>query len=237
MYYPIDAFLKREQPDIFSAQEMLGGNDSLGSDFWTIETLIQKGHFDHAFSGYSRSSKVSQTTWQCTNFAKSPVSCEFEDRMMLYRNTEDHSELESHLANYSCLVHTKMRLADGAFVHILNHHGRLVVGARLGNPVADHNFKMIADYIATLDGPVILSGDFNLLKEATSLQPLKQIGLTNLNEVYGVTVGRNEFSWRPEECVSHVFVNDAVVVKEYRVPTDNVSDHLPLILKCQVRVG
>jgi endonuclease/exonuclease/phosphatase family metal-dependent hydrolase len=240
LFYPIDSFFKRERGDIFSAQEMLSGPHDLSPDFMTAESLVQMEHFDRFMMGNSTTSHIEAQgvnyPMVCATFTKGEITCEFENKITLYRNPDDPSEYERLKANYYALLHTTLRLKDGAMVHILNLHGRLVKGeqGRFQSEVADYNFARIAEYAATLKGPIILSGDFNLVKEATSLQALKDIGLTNLNDVYNISEARNEFSWRPTEAVAHVFINDQVIVNDYKVARDNVSDHLPLVLNCRV---
>lgn len=240
LYYPIDRFLKREKADIFSSQEMVSGNGTLSPDSWTAESLIAEKHFDQVSFGlpmpYNTRNEIDYTLSLAT-FIKNNSEFEIENHIELYKDKNDLSKKEHNFAAYYSLLHTKVILKDGSFVHILNHHGRLYVceNSRLGTPVPDYNFKKIAEYAATLSGPIILSGDFNLIKEARSFQPLKDMGFINLNDVHDISVGRNEFAWKTEEAVSHIFVNDQVVVDEYRIPTDNVSDHLPIVLKCRVK--
>nr|WP_294791228.1 endonuclease/exonuclease/phosphatase family protein [uncultured Mucilaginibacter sp.] len=236
LYYPIDKFMAREKADILCAQEMLSSPHDIFPSYCTAETLLKRGHFDTFIAGRSRPSRVIEKGTiceeQCAIFTKGEITCEYEKQIILYDLDAGESASKHGEAEYYSLLHTIQRFDDGTLVHILTHHGRIVRKdeARLGHEIADYNFKRIAEYAAGLTGPIILSGDFNLHKEATSLQPLKEIGLINLNDLYEVSVARNEFSFRADEVVSHIFVNNEVVVEDYRIPNDNVSDHLPLLL-------
>lgn len=239
LYYPIETFLKEVKPDIFSAQEMLTGPVEISPGFHTSEKLIKNGHFKQVIAGpgyHQMIRKGHEFFMNCSTFIADGVTCKSEKRSSINQQTDDLSEVEKTRIAYYGILHTEMQLPHGSIVHILNHHGKLVIheNSRYQNDNADYSFKKIAEYIKGINGPVILSGDFNLCKEATSLQPLKDIGMTNLNDVHNISVARNEFSWKADEAVSHIFINDQVIVEEYRVARDNVSDHCPLVMKCKV---
>lgn len=241
LYYPIDAFLKRERPDILCAQEMLSGEDNLSPSFWTAETLVQAGHFNQSqttppipfYEMWDKSAGIVNAV-----LTGERLSSTFQHTIFPYEpEGEITTQLQRHIDYYS-MVHTEQRLADGRVLHVLSHHNHIVrnEAGRLYSKTSEINFKTIAEYIATLSGPVIFSGDFNLFKESTCLQPLKEIGLTNLNDVHNIQHARNEFSWKAEECVSHVFISPDIQVHDYRVATDNVSDHLPLVMDFSLKL-
>ena len=235
LYYPIDAFLKRERPDILCAQEMLSGKDSLSPGFWTAETLVEAGHFNQAQT--SPPVPFFQLLEKSTNAVNAVLTgdrltSDFQHTIFPYEPEGEITPQLQRLVQIYNMVHTEQRLADGRIIHVLSHHNHIVRSdaGRLYSKTSEINFKTIAAYIAKLSGPVIFSGDFNMLKESTCLQPLKEIGLTNLNDVHNIHSARNEFSWKTDECVSHVFISPDIQVHDYRIATDNVSDHLPLVM-------
>lgn len=243
LYYPICKFLERETPDIFSAQEMLSGPHSSKPDVMTAEMMLtlDVNYFADCAMGAFRSKMINAyglerqdciATFACDGF-------KIKSKNIVPIVTEDKPDHFGRVTNkdYYSLLHTQIEMQSGELIHIVNYHGRVIIrpNSRLGTPECDEDFQRVADYVATLSGPIILSGDFNLAKEATSFAPLKALGLRNLNDIYKIDAGRNEFSWKPDEVVSHIFINDKVVIEDYYVPTDNVSDHLPLVLKCRVQ--
>lgn len=233
--HPIRRFLAREKADLFSAQEMLscaeGGHPGY---LLTLDMLLNEGVFHTCARGKPTPwIKVEELNYpvQCASFAAGEAQIRFEKTLLL-------PTLDNGIGpedDYYSLLHSIATLEDGSLIHILTYHARLEYEARMGSEYQDSAFKMVADYIATLSGPVIFSGDFNMYKEARSLQSLKAIGLVNLNDVYNISVGRNEFAWKSDEIVSHVYINDQVIVEDYRVAQDNVSDHLPLVMKARVK--
>lgn len=233
LYYPLVRFLNREQPHILSVQELMSGDVLVQPGYLTQEALFKENLVDDVAEGPPRSWMMFRQNLyrqRCATFTNGQAKIISINHVVLYRNTDDMSDRETEYAAYTGLLHTVIELGNAGTVHVLNHHGRLVIDKRMGSDIADYNFQKIAAYIATLNGGVILSGDFNLVKEASSLQPLKDLGLCNLNDLYGITEVRNEFAWKSDEAVSHIFVNDRIDIADYKVATDNVSDHLPLIL-------
>ena len=242
LYYPLHAFLEREKPDIFSAQEVYSGPGDSKPDHMTLEMLLSEEHGffnDFAKGGGGKTYttyRLQERVQHCVTLTRQPVArIESHDLLPVRNATETVFNDKGVDKDYHSLLHSTVRLEDGTVVNILNYHGRVVFGGRMGSPVNDADILLIAEYISKLSGPTVFSGDFNMYRGASSLQPLNDLGLKNLNDVYDITAARNEFSWKPEEVVSHVFVNDSVIVEDYRVATDNVSDHLPLIMLARIR--
>ena len=60
---------------------------------------------------------------------------------------------------------------------------------------------------------------------------LESAGLRNLVAEFGVTSTRTSLYTRPEPFADYVFVSDGIHVRDFRVLTDEVSDHAPLLLE------
>lgn len=88
----------------------------------------------------------------------------------------------------------------------------------------------IVNFIKKIFTTVIFCGDFNLLPETKSLQKFEDIGLRNLIKEYGVTSTRTNFYTKPEKYADYVFVSNDVVVNNFRVLPEEVSDHFALLL-------
>lgn len=243
LYYPLCNFFDRVKPDILVAQEVWSGSDTGKVDHITAEMLVdeKRPYFDDFALGPSYDEWATTTfggakrTEHCATFSKKPYQIIAKKIIPIHRLPEDDPE-QNKGQGYLNILETVIKLKDGQQIHILNRHGNLVKGKRLGSDFTDHCFQQTADYIKALTGPVIFSGDLNLYKESSSLKFLQDIGLKNLNDTYNISSGgRNEFSWKPEELVSHIFVSDHLQVDEYYLADDNVSDHKALVMTARLK--
>lgn len=75
-------------------------------------------------------------------------------------------------------------------------------------------------------------GDFNLLPESESLKKFEEFGLRNLIKEYGITSTRSSLYQKEEKYADYAFVSKDIEVQEFAVLPDEVSDHLPLSLRC-----
>lgn len=113
---------------------------------------------------------------------------------------------------------------------ILNFHG-LWNGSGKGD--SDDRLTQsdrIIQFLETVSDPVVLCGDFNLLPDTRSLKKLEEYGLRNLIKECGITSTRSSFYTKPEKFADYVLVSKEITVNNFRVLTDEVSDHLPLLL-------
>ena len=114
---------------------------------------------------------------------------------------------------------------------VLNFHG---LWNGLGKSDSDERLaqsQRILDFLGGRREPLVLCGDFNLLPDTDSLRMLKSTGLRNLVAEFGVASTRTSLYARPERFADYVLVSDGVVVRDFRVLPDEVSDHAPLLLE------
>ncbi|HYD93015.1 MAG TPA: endonuclease/exonuclease/phosphatase family protein [Candidatus Paceibacterota bacterium] len=91
--------------------------------------------------------------------------------------------------------------------------------------------EKILGFLASLDHPYILCGDFNLLPETESLKRFELAGLRNLIKEFGITSTRTALYTKPEKYADYIFVSPGVTVTGFSVLPDQVSDHAPLLLE------
>lgn len=143
---------------------------------------------------------------------------------------EDFS-FEEYDYNIRNLQHAEVTV-NGTKLHILNHHGHHVPDHKNGNDDTLRQCQQIANYVSTLEGAVILTGDFNLSPNSKSLSVINDI-LRNLPKEHGLTTTRNQFTSKKEVC-DYIFVNDGVKVKKFEMLDDLVSDHSALQIEFEV---
>jgi endonuclease/exonuclease/phosphatase (EEP) superfamily protein YafD len=88
---------------------------------------------------------------------------------------------------------------------------------------------MIADYIRSLDGPVVLCGDFNLSPDSESLAQLNAI-LKNHPIEASLTSTRTQFTQKTEVC-DYIFTSPDIQVKRFEMLEAIASDHAALIVE------
>lgn len=92
--------------------------------------------------------------------------------------------------------------------------------------------KSILQYVQSLATPFVLLGDFNLRPETESIRQLEAAGMRNLIAEYEIASTRTKLydSRDREPHADYAFVGPGIVVKEFRVLPDEVSDHAALYL-------
>lgn len=119
-------------------------------------------------------------------------------------------------------------IVNGKKLNILNHHGHHIDSHKLGDDETLRQIKQIIDYIKTLDGSVILCGDFNLAPESESIK-LLDAALVNLSSKYSLKTTRSKLTYKNEVC-DYVFVSSDIKVNSFEMDETIISDHNALIL-------
>ena len=78
--------------------------------------------------------------------------------------------------------------------------------------------------------PTVLCGDFNLTPDTESLKKFEAVGFRNRITENGITSTRASVYTKPIKFADYAFTDDKIVVNEFKVLPDEVSDHLPLYL-------
>jgi endonuclease/exonuclease/phosphatase family metal-dependent hydrolase len=128
---------------------------------------------------------------------------------------------------------TEVRL-PGSTLLVANFHGIARPGTKRDTDERLAQSEAIHRTLAAHDGPVVLTGDFNLLPDTASVQIIED-GLCNLVMERAIPTTRsrlNPYYGQPEEQkhADYTFVSPGLRVADFRVPDVAVSDHLPLLL-------
>ncbi len=146
-----------------------------------------------------------------------------------YRSNFDHAK---HSANVRNLQHTVIDTPEGE-LHVLNHHGHWVGEHKNGNEETMRQMEIINNYIAGLQGPKILCGDFNLAPDSDSLNKLNQ-SLRNLSIEAKLTTTRNQFTSKKEVC-DYIFISNDITLKSFNKLEDLISDHAALTAEISLK--
>lgn len=122
-------------------------------------------------------------------------------------------------------------------ITVINFHG-LWTGAGVGKGKKDSPERLeqstkILEFAKNIQHPFILCGDFNLLPDTESIRKFEDAGLRNLIREHKVTSTRTSFYTKPQKFADYVFVSTGIILKDFKVLPDEVSDHTPLFIEIQ----
>jgi endonuclease/exonuclease/phosphatase family metal-dependent hydrolase len=227
--FPIEFYLGEENPDILCLQEAISFGAGSGTGlFITTENIQSK--FGLSFEAFapSFSFRYMKGVAKFGNgiFSKQPIMK--SESVFTYLEHQDDFMWGEHNNNMRNFVHAEID-ANGKTVHVLTHHGYWLHEHKNGNDETLRQMGILADYIEGLDGPVILTGDFNLAPGSKSLTRLNTL-LTNLTLKEKLETTRSVLTTKTEAC-DYIFVNDMVKVKSFKPSDRIVSDHKALELE------
>lgn len=225
----IGDLLKKEKPDIVCLQEIISFNDQGTGLFITIE-MIQKEYslpylaFEPVFSfNYM---KGTARFGNCI-LSKFPIA---ETRAIFtHLEHKDDFMWGEDSGNVRNFIHAVIDAGKGQPCHVITHHGYWIPDHKRGNEETEKQMGIIADYVAELEGPVILTGDFNLSPDSPSLQRLNK-NLQNLCVLNDLKTTRTSLTFKTETC-DYIFTNDLVTTKNFYADDTIVSDHKALFLE------
>lgn len=130
-------------------------------------------------------------------------------------------------------LYTEIAVGD-IVLHVVNFHGSSHPVNKLDDDTRLQASREIIRFMSKMPGPKIIGGDFNLLPETHSIQMFEEFGYHNLIRLHNISTTRNRLAWRyaiKQDYADYVFTSGDVGVKNFSVPKNEVSDHLPLILE------
>ncbi len=115
---------------------------------------------------------------------------------------------------------------------IMNVHGLWNGMGKTDTPERIAQSQKIRDFMDSLHTPKILCGDFNLRPETKSLEILKK-GMKDMVEIYQIPSTRSShYPKRKEQpFADYILTCPKIDIKQFKVLTDEVSDHSPLLLE------
>lgn len=226
LQYQIPDFLIAEKPDIICMQEVNDLTGSSGALFVTLDEMQQQAELPYKAMAPMYSHHYMNRDLAYGNAVLSRPNVLSNDIFFTYGSfTRDYDVVTSDdIRNFQHVVLD----IDGKPCNIINHHGFFVRRRKEGNPETDRQIAIIGDYIEQLDGPIILTGDLNLVPTSQSLEPLNR-SLRNLPVEYGLTSTYSRLSIHKVVC-DYIFVSKGVTVNDFHVADDLVSDHKALVL-------
>jgi len=225
-------FLVRENADILMMQEVNSNPEDRHEMFDFLQRAQEKTKLPDTFFSPRWEASLATTRVYHGNaiLSRTPLTnrhSEFTNgtyRTEFLRNSYDDQPMS--------FQHAVTTLNDKE-LNLVNYHGYCPAnGVKTGDALTEKHCNQLADYMKKLKGPVILTGDFNLQPDSTSLIPLNNMH-RNLCIEHDIKTTRNMYAY-PKETVDYIWVSEGIEVKRFDVLPDMVSDHSALVLEFDV---
>ena len=222
--------LKHENADVVCLQEIVQVPGGKSFFFLDLEELQKACSYEYTHFTSSRSFRYMKrvATWGNAILSRQSF-LETDDTYVYTEPIKDFDFLHDRLTNAGrALQHAVVETSTGN-LHILNHHGHHLPEHKNGDGETMRQCGMIADYIKSLQGPVVLCGDFNLVPDSPSIELINKILVNHVKE-RGVLTTRTPLTHKTEAC-DYIFTSPDIEVKNFQVLDDIVSDHKALTIE------
>ena len=223
--------IAKEAPDIVTLQEVPDSTTEIGF-FSSLTQFMSQVRFHHSYFSPVYSFKYMSGKIDFGNAIMSNLP--LADKNTIFTNLEYVSDfsLEEDSYNIRNFQHITSEDENGQAFHVINHHGYHIPQHKKGDDFTLKACHQIVDYARTLDGPVIITGDFNLEPGSESLAVIEE-SFRNLSTEYELKTTRN-FLTRKSEVCDYIFVNEAVKVNDFYASDVIASDHQGLVLDFEI---
>lgn len=114
---------------------------------------------------------------------------------------------------------------------VINFHGFWSHEGKVDTKNRILQSQKIVDFIKTkTSGEVILCGDFNLGPNTKSIAMIDDC-LCNLIKKYNISGTRSKYYEKQDKFADYVFVSNGINISKFKILSDQVSDHLPIMLE------
>ena len=140
------------------------------------------------------------------------------------------------------MIYSELEI-DGKKLFLGCVHGKAKPGTKIDTRVRLKQSEIIINTFMNKKGPKIIGGDFNLNPDTLSIKMFEEAGYKNLIKEFKIKATRNKVSWEnfkneprfiKQFFADYCFVSPEVNVNKFKVPYNEISDHLPLILEFEL---
>lgn len=228
---PFEQFLHdhKDETDIFCFQEIFNKSDD-GEEskpgeintniFSEISSILTD--FDAHFC------PVAEDVYGIAIFLKKGLEVVRSGEVLIYQSPTDEQGDHDRKMQW---IHIKKDRKD---VLIMNTHGHWDPSGKGDTPKRLEQSKAITDFIQSIPYvPKILVGDMNLDLKTESIKLLEEYFI-NLIDKHDIQTTRTEFYTGEGRHADYVFVSSEVLIEQFKVLPDVVSDHAPLFIQFDV---
>ncbi len=219
---------EQEKPDVVALQEVVS-TEFDGKILDTIDQIMDAYPFaDNYYTPLVEFSFMHRRAMRGNMIASKLPITKGSEHWTHGSYTEDFDYVDSGGYNVARnIAHAQIDTPQG-ILHVLTLHGYHIKEHKNGNEETLRACKELVEYASSLDGPVIITGDFNLAPSSESIQLVNKT-FRNLTTEYAFPTTRNHLTAKTEVC-DYIFVNDKITVKEAYMSNIVASDHNALVL-------
>jgi len=206
IYDQAKEIMEREYPDVMFNQ------------FTDLKTLLpdHKGFFRPALEG----------VYGIAIFIKNEIFILEEGELLIHDSASNSIKDGHHSRNMQWI---KVNI-EGKDFTVMNVHGLWNGKGKSDTFERLSQSKVINEFVNKVVGPKILCGDFNLNPETESIKILEE-NMINLVTKYSITSTRTSFYEKPGKFADYIFTSADIMVSDFKVMPDEVSDHSALLLE------
>ncbi|MFN8770380.1 MAG: endonuclease/exonuclease/phosphatase family protein [Neisseriaceae bacterium] len=112
---------------------------------------------------------------------------------------------------------------------IMNIHGLWNGMGKTDTVIRINQANIIKNFMKTINKPKVICGDFNLRPDTKSIEIIGE-GMKDLIDLYKIKSTRTKFYEKDEKFADYIFISPEIIVNDFKVLSDEVSDHAPLYL-------
>ncbi len=223
-------FKKYSDVDVFLLQEVFHNATDVSAWEKTDrrEAFKEIGDILNNHQGYFAPTAFEE--WGLASFVKNTIEVEESGDIFVHghKNSlvgKDGSTLGRNL-QYLKLSNADKKITVANFHGLWNGKGKTDTEDRIAQS------ERIVDFIKNIPDDIVLGGDFNLKPDTESIKIIeKKLNLKNLVLEHGILSTRTSHYTKSEKFADYIFTSPNIIVKEFKVLPEEVSDHAALFLE------
>ncbi|MBI2711456.1 MAG: endonuclease/exonuclease/phosphatase family protein [Bdellovibrio sp.] len=220
-------FEEKRNVDVFCLQEVYyRAKTAVSDDARTLSldifSQIQRKLPDHR--GYFK--PVLNHSYGIATFVRKDLEISQEGAVSVYSNPSYSGMGPSHSRDLQWIQIVK----NEQLYTVFNLHGLWNGRGKGDSAERIEQAKKVRDTMCLFEGQKILCGDFNL-KPTTESMKIMEVDLHNLVRLYGITSTRTSYYPKEERFADYVLTSPRVMIHDFKVLGDEVSDHSPLYVE------
>lgn len=226
-------FIEREQPDVITTQEVFSAEQpsALPDAMLDLYQRLQAAGYPYGYFSPTIQLQVSGQTVQFGNAILSKYPILSQETLFTNGAFQPNANSPSFDIN-TRNAQVVLLSVDDATVTVVNHHGYWEQDPH-GSDETVAAMRILADRLKHIEGPLIFAGDLNVDPGTPAMQ-LFDGWLEDLTATHSITNTLSVLGKVQGVACDHILVSPDVIVHSYGVRDDIVSDHVALVLECEL---